>query len=344
MKVSDLALFLNAEVEGNHDLEINKIAKIGEAENGDLTFLYLDSYANHLATTKASAVLTNNKIERTRKDLTYIIHPNPHYAFVQIVTKFFDIHPNLAQTKLIDESSQIAEQVQIGLNVVIGKNVKIGKGTIISHNSVVLENSQIGENCIIYPNVSIREYSIIGNNVIIHSNTVIGSDGFGFIPDANGVYQKIPQIGNVIIEDNVELGSNVSIDRAALGSTIIRKGVKIDNLVQIAHNVEIGENTVLSGQTGISGSTKVGKNVILAGQVGVAGHLQIADNVIVAAKGGVSKSITQPGKYYGVPVKDMGLGLRLEGHIRNLPNYLERIKELEKKITELTSKIDDLRK
>ena len=198
----------------------------------------------------------------------------------------------------------------------------------------------VGNNCIIYPNVTIREDCVIGDNVIIHSGTVIGSDGFGYAPRKEGGYDKVPQIGNVVLEDDVEIGSNVSIDRAALGSTVIRKGVKIDNLVQIAHNVNVGDNTVISAQTGIAGSTSIGKNCILAGQVGIVGHIEITDNVILGAQSGVSKSISNSGRYFGYPAKDLGTSLRLEGHFRNLPKYAERIKELERKIEELEKNLN----
>jgi UDP-3-O-[3-hydroxymyristoyl] glucosamine N-acyltransferase len=337
IKLQQIAELVNAEVYGNSRLEIAAVAKINEARKGDLTYLYLDKYAKYLSETKASAVIVGKKFPRDRDDITYLVHPNPHFAFVQILTAFFDFHPDLVQNENISPTASISPEANIGRNVVIGENVKIGKGTVVSHNCVILEDSEIGENCIIYPNVTIREKTKIGNRVIIHPGTVIGSDGFGFIPDETGVYHKIPQVGNVVIEDDVELGANVSVDRAALGSTIIRKGVKIDNLVQIAHNVEIGENSVMSGQSGVSGSSKIGKNAIIAGQVGIAGHLEIGDRVIVAAQSGVSKSILTSGMYFGTPAKEIKLSHRLEAHHRNLPNYVERIKSLEKQVAELSA-------
>ncbi len=341
INVSEIAELVSAEIIGNSDVEISAAAKINEAKRGELTYLYLDKYAKYLRTTNASVVLVGKGFPTDREDVTYLVHPNPHWAFVQILREFFDYKIDLAQAEPIDPSADIAEDVQIGQNVVIGKNVKIGRGSVISHNVVILEDSEIGEDCIIYPNVSIREKSKIGNRVILHSGTVIGSDGFGFIPNENGVYIKIPQIGNVVIEDDVELGANVSVDRAALGSTVIRKGVKVDNLVQIAHNVEIGENTVMSGQSGISGSSKIGKNVIVAGQVGIAGHLEIVDKTIIAAQSGVSKSIIKPGMYFGTPVKEIKTSHKLEAHHRNLPKYAERISELEKLVAELSAKLNE---
>jgi UDP-3-O-[3-hydroxymyristoyl] glucosamine N-acyltransferase len=205
----------------------------------------------------------------------------------------------------------------------------------IFHNTVLLENVEVGDDTIVFQNVSIREDCRIGERVIIHPGVVIGSDGFGFNPDEKGVYQKIPQIGNVIIEDDVEVGANTTIDRAAVGSTIIGRRTKIDNLVQIAHNVSIGEDTVISGQCGISGSTKIGSNCILAGQVGIAGHIKIADNVILLARSGVGKSITKAGYYFGAPAKEIKTAYRIEAHIKNLPASIGRITEIEKEIKKL---------
>jgi UDP-3-O-[3-hydroxymyristoyl] glucosamine N-acyltransferase len=202
-----------------------------------------------------------------------------------------------------------------------------------------LEDVTIGNNCLIFSNVSIREKCKIGNNVIIHPGTVIGSDGFGFNPDANGVYQKIPQIGNVIIEDDVELGSNVSVDRAAIGSTIIKRGSKIDNLVQIAHNVIIGEDTVISAQAGISGSTKIGNHCILAGQAGLVGHIEIGDNVVITAQTGVSKSILRPGYYMGFPAMEIKSYQKLQAQLRLFPDYIKRIKELEDQLESLKEQL-----
>ena len=213
---------------------------------------------------------------------------------------------------------------------------------MIYHNTVLMENVKMGSNCLVYPNVSIREDCILGNNVIVHPNTCIGSDGFGYVPNEKGEYEKIPQIGNVVIEDDVELGSNVSIDRAAFGSTLIKKGVKIDNLVQIAHNVVIGDHTAIAAQAGISGSTKIGKHNMIAGQSGFVGHIEIGDNVIIGAQAGVSKSFTKPGKYRGTPAQDMSAQLRMEAQMRNLPKLTENIKKLEEKIASLEKKIFDL--
>ncbi len=345
IKLKEAADLVGGVVIGNSQTELTGIAKIEEAKKGDLTFLYLPAYEKFLNSTEASAVLISPEFRKTRTDINYIEVKNPNVALQKIIITFLQPKINLTG---IDKTASIHDSVIIGKNVSVGKNVVIeagaiiGDNSIIYHNSVLMENVKVGSNCLIYTNVSVRENCVIGNNVIIHSNTVIGSDGFGYIPDEKGVYQKVPQVGNVILEDNVELGSNVSIDRAALGSTIIKNGVKIDNLVQIAHNVSVGDNTAIASQSGIAGSTTIGKNCILAGQVGIVGHIEITDSVIVGAQSGVSKSITKPGKYRGSPADDMGKMLKLEAHIRNVPSYAEKIKKLEEKIASLEEKISQI--
>ncbi|MCB9210087.1 MAG: UDP-3-O-(3-hydroxymyristoyl)glucosamine N-acyltransferase [Ignavibacteriales bacterium] len=338
IKISEIADLIEGNIVGNTEISIEKLSNIQDAQNGDLTFLYMASYNEHLKNTKASVVLIPPTFEKSNKNVTYIEVEKPNLAFQKIINNYFK--PSFSLTGIhnsanIAESAELGENVALGFNVVVEENSIIGSDTKIYHNSVIMGNCKIGSNVLIFPNVTIRENTVIGNNVIIHSGTVIGSDGFGYSPDQNGVYHKIPQIGNVIIEDDVELGSNVSIDRAAVGSTIIHKGVKLDNLVQIAHNVKVGENTVMSAQTGISGSAKIGKNCIFAGQVGSVGHIEIADNVIVGAQSGISKGIKKSGTYFGSPAKEIQTTLKLEAHIRTLPKYAEKIKELERKIAEL---------
>jgi UDP-3-O-[3-hydroxymyristoyl] glucosamine N-acyltransferase len=343
--LKEAADFVGGAVIGNPLQTFSNIAKIEEAKEGDLTFLYLSSYEKYLSTTKASAVLIAPGFNKSRTDLNYIEVKNPNAALQKLIIAFFNKPQKLSgidKSASIDNSAVIGKNVTLGKNVVISSGCSIGDNTIIHHNSVILENVKIGSCCLIYTNVSIREDCIIGNNVIIHSNTVIGSDGFGYIPNEKGEFIKVPQIGNVILEDDVELGSNVSIDRAALGSTIICRGVKIDNLVQIAHNVEIGENTVISGQSGIAGSTKIGKNCMFGGQSGITGHIEIGDKVMIGAQSGVTKSLKKPGSYLGFPAKEVNTAMRLEAHIRNLPSYSEKIKNLEEKIASLEKKIFEL--
>ena len=228
----------------------------------------------------------------------------------------------------------------IGKNVVISAGCKIGNNVKIFHNTVILEDVELGDDVVIYQNVSVREKCKIGNRVMIHAGTVIGADGFGYSQDENKIYHKIPQIGNVVIEDDVELGANVTVDRAALGSTIIKRGSKIDNLVQVAHNVFIGEDAILAAQAGVSGSSKIGNRSILAGQVGIAGHLEIGENVVLIAQSGVSKSILKPGYYFGSPAKELKTAFKLEAHIRNLPGYTERLEELEKEVKQLKEQLE----
>ena len=343
ISVKEAAEIIGGEVVGNERATFRAIARIDEAKEGELTFLYLPAYEKYFASTKASVIIVKPELNRSRKDLTYILSKNPHEAVQKIILKYF--LPEI-KFKGVDPTASVSAKAQIGKNVTLGKNVvisdgcSVGDNSIILHNTVLMEDVEIGNGCLIYPNVTIRENCKVGDNVIIHSGTVIGSDGFGFERMKDGSYSKIPQIGNVIIKDYCEIGSNVSIDRAAIGSTVIGKGVKLDNLIQIAHNVKIGDNTVISAQSGISGSSKIGSNCILAGQVGVAGHLEITDNVIIGAQSGISKSLKKPGKYFGYPAKEWGTSLRLEAHIRNLPNYSAKLKELENKIKELEEKLN----
>lgn len=345
IKLKDAADFVGGVVIGDPNIEVSNIAKIEEAKEGDITFLYLKAYEKYLSTTKASAVLISPEFKKTRTDISYIEVKNPNVALHKFVITFLKpkfIIEGIDPSSSIDPSVKIGKNVGIGKNVVVSAGCTIGDNSMIYHNTVLMEKVMVGENCLIYPNVTIRENCILGNNVIIHSNTVVGSDGFGYIPNAKGEYEKVPQIGNVILEDDVELGSNVSIDRAAFGSTLIKKGVKIDNLVQVAHNVVIGDHTAIAAQAGISGSTKIGKHCMIAGQAGFVGHIEVADQVIVGAQSGVSKSIEKSGKYRGSPAQDMAQQLRLEAQIRNIPSLTEKIKKLEEKIASLEQKISDL--
>jgi UDP-3-O-[3-hydroxymyristoyl] glucosamine N-acyltransferase len=247
-----------------------------------------------------------------------------------------DVH----QTAVISKTARIGKGVVLGAFTVIEDEVNIGDGTKIAHNVVVGRGSKIGNDCRIFSNVTIYYGSKIGNRVIIHSGTVVGSDGFGFAPKKDGTYEKIPQLGIVHIEDDVELGANLCIDRATLGETRICKGVKLDNLIQVAHNCYIGENTVMAALSGLAGTTKVGKNVMVGGNVGMAGHLEIADKTVIMAKSGVSKSITEPGKtYFGVPAKEAKRAFRIESMIRSLPELAKQVSDLEKKMKELEAEL-----
>jgi UDP-3-O-[3-hydroxymyristoyl] glucosamine N-acyltransferase len=344
--ISQIAEYLEGEVVGNLDIKISHLAKIEEAKEGDLTFLANPKYRKFAETTKASAIIVSNDFLPSRKDLAYIKVMDPYYAFLKALEKvempkdtvpLTGIHPSA----IIAKSASIGENVYIGPYVVIGENCCIGTRTIIHSGTFIDNDSNVGENTLIYSNVSIREKCKIGSNVILHSGVVIGSDGFGFVPKKDGTYQKLPQLGGVIIEDDVEIGSNCTIDRATLGNTIIKKGVKLDNLIQVAHNVSIGENTIIASQTGISGSTKIGKNCRIAGQVGFIGHIEIADNTTIAAQSGISKSLKQPGMvYFGSPVKEHKQAFRIEGAIKQLPELLTEVQRLKRQVEELTNKLN----
>jgi len=338
-KISEL---VNGKLTGDGNLIINSLARIGEAQKGDLTFLYLSTYEKFFESTSASAILVKPDFKQTRDDISYIEVDEPEKAFTSLIINFFSKKVNLEgidDSAFVHPTSTLGKNVSLGRNVFIGANCTIGNNVKVFHNTVLLENVELGDDSTIYQNVSIRENCKIGKRVIIHAGAVIGADGFGYQKDDKGVYHKVPQIGNVIIEDDVEVGANTTIDRAALGNTLIMKGAKIDNLVQVAHNVTVGRNTVMSAQSGVSGSVKIGNNVIIAGQVGIAGHLEIADNVVLMAQSGVPKTISKPGLYFGYPVKEARKAKILEAHYRNFPEYVEKIKKLEEEIRKLKEEI-----
>lgn len=342
-----IAELVGGKLFGNEKVIIKNLAKIEEAEPGDLTFLYLPAYNKYLSSTHASAILVKPDFKKVRDDISYIEVKDPNKAFFKIVNQFFT--PDF-QLQGIDSTAFIHPKAKLGNNISMGKNVVISSGCVVGdnvkifHNTVLHEDVVVGNDCLFFSNVSIREKCIIGNRVIIHPGAVVGSDGFGFDSDENGVFHKIHQIGIVKIEDDVELGANVCIDRASTGATVIKKGVKIDNLVHVAHNVVIGDNTAIAAQAGISGSTKIGKNCLIAGQVGIVGHIEIVDKVTLIAQSGVSKGISKPGAYFGSPAKEMGTALRLEGHIRSLPDYAAKIHQLENQVKELLDKVSKLEK
>jgi len=345
VSLSEIADLIGGSITGNKEIEITGLARIEEAKIGDLTFLYMPAYEKYFRTTNASAILVKPGFNKIRTDISFIEVNDPNKAFSKIIIKFFT--PDFAlsgieASSFVHTSAALGKNVALGRNVVVSAGCKIGDNVKIFHNTVLLEDVEVGDNSILFQNVSIREKCRIGNRVIIHPGTVIGSDGFGYFPGEDGKYKKIPQIGIVIIEDDVELGSNVSVDRAALGATIIKRGTKIDNLVQIAHNVIIGEDTVISAQSGISGSTKLGSYCVLGGQVGVTGHIEISDNVSIGAQSGVSKSITKPGVYFGSPARDLKTTLKAEAHLRSLPEYNEKIKNLELQIQKLSADVKKL--
>jgi UDP-3-O-[3-hydroxymyristoyl] glucosamine N-acyltransferase len=345
--LKEIAELVDGKLFGDGSVVIKNLAKIEEAVPGDLTFLYLPVYEKFFPATHASAILVKPDFKKVREDIAYIEVKDPNKAFFKIVNQFFTPDFKLEgidSTAYIHPSAKLGNNVSLGKNVVISSGCLIGNNVKIFHNTVLHDDVIIGNDSLIFSSVSIREQCIIGERVIIHQGAVIGSDGFGYDIDEKGVFHKIYQIGIVRIEDDVELGANVCIDRASTGATVIKKGVKIDNLVHVAHNVIIDENTAIAAQVGISGSTKIGKNCLIAGQVGIVGHIEIADKVTLIAQSGVSKGISKSGTYFGAPAKEMGTALRLEGHIRSLPQYAAKIQHLENQIKELLDKISRLEK
>jgi len=335
-----IAVLLNGTVEGDSSVSVSQLAKIEEAEQGSLSFLANPKYEQYLYGTNASIVIVNNDLVlASTVKATLIRVENAYSAFSVLLDAYNTIKldkSGIEQPCFIHPSAQIGENVYIGAFAYIGPGVKLGDKSKVYPNTYIGDNAVIGKNVTLFAGVKVYFDCVLQDNVIVHSGAVIGSDGFGFAPTTDGNYQKIAQIGNVILEENVEIGSNTTIDRATMGSTIIRKGAKIDNLVQIAHNVEVGANTVIAGQSGISGSTKVGENVMIAGQVGIAGHLTIANGSQLSAKTGINSSIKEEGKAWGgipyMPFKDY---LRAHAKLRQLPDLDKKVYELEKIINEL---------
>ena len=343
MKVSDIARLVGAKVEGNADLEISGIGKIEEAREGELTFLANPKYRKFFDTTEASAVIVSEDFNSNRSDITLLRAKDPYIAFVFALKSMMPVvdplRPGINPAAYVSPKAVLGRDVGIGAFACILDGAKIGDGAKISHGSVVGEGAEVGENSVLYPNVTIYPGCKIGKNAMIHSGTVIGSDGFGFAPKADGSYEKIPQLGIVVIEDDVEIGSNCSVDRATLGETRICRGAKLDNLVQIAHNVVIGEHTVMAALSGVAGSTRVGKHCMIGGQVGISGHLEIADNTSIGAQSGVSKSVKESGKMlFGYPAKELREAKRIEGAIRMLPELIEEVTALRNKVEKLTDK------
>lgn len=338
--LKEIAELVEGEIIGDADIVITGISGIKEAKKGDITFLANSKYAPLMRTTKASAVIASKEITDSSKAI--VKTSNPSLAFAKVVSlaaHYQDVHPQgIHPTAVISPKSSLCKNVSIGAYTVIRDNVYIGEGSIVYAHCYVGDWTRIGNNCLIYPHVSIRERIEIKDRVIIHSGAVVGSDGFGFAT-VKGLQEKIPQIGTVVLEDDVEIGANVTIDRARFDKTVIGKRTKIDNLVQIAHNVIVGEDCIIVAQTGISGSTTVGKKVILAGQSGVVGHISIGDGAIVAARAGVTKSVPPGMKVSGYPAKPHTVAKRVNACVQQLPELYKKIKELEEKVVKLEAKL-----
>jgi len=340
---AQIALLVNGKLEGDTSVSVSSFGKIEEAKPGQLSFLANPKYEEYLYQTKASIIIINESLELKQPvSATLVRVADAYTAFATLLAKYQELITQqltgIQQPSYIADSATLGENNFIGAFVYIGENVRVGNNVKLFPSVVLSNNVTIGDNTILHAGVKVYFDCVIGKNVTIHAGTVIGSDGFGYAPQKDGSYQKVPQIGNVVIEDFVEIGANVTIDRATMGSTIIHSGVKLDNLIQIAHNVEVGTDTVIAAQTGISGSTKVGKNVMIGGQVGTAGHIQIADGSKINGQSGVTKSIKEPNKTFnGTPAVDFSTSMRVHAMSRNLPNLEKRVKELEKMVEQLLS-------
>lgn len=338
---TQISLLINGKIEGDANAVVTSFGKIEEAQPSQVTFLSNLKYEEYLYNTKASVVILNQAYELKKPVSSTLIRVADAYtAFATLLNKYQEMLTHemkgIQQPSHIPKSTLIGEDVFIGAFSYLGENVRVGNNTKIFPNTFIGDNVQIGNNCVIHPGVKIYYGCIIKNDVIIHAGCVIGSDGFGFAPQADGTYKKVSQIGNVVIEDNVEIGSNTSIDRATIGSTVIKEGAKLDNLIQVAHNVEVGSHTVIAAQAGISGSTKIGNNVMIGGQAGLVGHIQIADGSKINAQSGVSKSLKIPGSTVtGSPAYDATSALRSQAVFRNLPEMEKRLKELEDLVRQL---------
>lgn len=342
--IQQIADFLHAEFTGDATQAITGVGSLEHATPGQIIFALDNIKFKKALQTGASAIIVPLPFKETSTGRNLIFHPNPRFAFAQLIHLLHPatkITPGIDPTARVSESAQIGKEVTLMAGVVIGEKVQIGDQTVVYPNVVIGNGVKIGNNCTIRANVTLYDQIEIGNRVIIHSGTVVGSDGFGYVMDENtGRYYKIPQIGTVIIEDDVEIGANTAIDRGAIGETRIKQGTKIDNLVQIGHNDVIGEHTTISGQAGISGSVTLGKYCVVAGQVGIADHVTIGDQVILAAQAGVSKSLPKKGIYWGTPVQELSQEKRSWIAYRHLPELSATIKNLQREIAELKAKLN----
>jgi UDP-3-O-[3-hydroxymyristoyl] glucosamine N-acyltransferase len=333
---SQIAGILDGEIIGNPDVEVSKLSKIEEGTEGSLTFLANPKYTSYIYSTKASITIVNKTFDAEHNvSTTLILVEDAYKSFSKLLEYYNQVKLNktgIEQPVYIAESATYGDDHYIGAFAYIGEKVTIGDNVKIYPNVYIGANTKIDDNVTIFPGTQIQSETIIGKNCIIHSGCVIGADGFGFSPDENGHYHKVPQTGNVILGDSVEIGAGTTIDRATLGSTRINDGVKLDNQIQIAHNVEIGEDTVIAAQTGIAGSTKIGKNCIIGGQVGIVGHITIGDRVKIQAQSGIGRNVKDDEVLQGSPALSYGDFNKSYVHFKNLPKLVDRIDQLEKKI------------
>jgi len=337
---NDIAEFLKGEVDGDGTVSVNNVSRIEEGKPGTLSFLANPKYEHYIYETKSSIVLVNKDFVADKAVAATLVRVEDAYqALAQLLEMYEQSKPQrigIEQPSFVSKTAQLGEQVYVGAFAYIGSNVKLGKNVKLYPHVYVGDNVTIGDNTILNSGVKVYDNCKIGAECIFHSGVVIGGDGFGFAPSSANDYKKVPQVGNVVIEDHVEIGANTCVDRATMGSTIIRKGVKLDNLIQVAHNVEVDENTVIAAQTGIAGSSKVGKNCMIGGQVGLAGHLSIADEVKIAAQSGIGRNIKKEGVVLqGSPAFEFGPYQKSYVLFKNLPKMREQIIALEKELKEL---------
>lgn len=339
-----IAAQINGRIDGNPETKVSSVAKIEEAGEGQLSFVANPKYQEYIYSTKASILIINEDLQISGQVTPTLIRVKDAYSgfasLLQLYNEAVSRHTRkgVEQPSFVAAGAQLGKDVYIGAFSYIGENVRLGDNVQIYPGSYIGHNVSIGAGSKIFPGVKIYDDCVVGARVIVHAGTVIGGDGFGFAPQPDGSYNKIPQIGYVIIEDDVEIGANTTIDRATLSTTIIRKGAKLDNLIQIAHNVEIGENTVIAAQTGVSGSTRVGKGCMIGGQVGIVGHIQLADGTRINAKSGLSKSIDTPNTALnGTPAFDYRTSLKSQAIYRNLPELLQRVSQLEEELKSLNA-------
>ncbi|MBA4166782.1 MAG: UDP-3-O-(3-hydroxymyristoyl)glucosamine N-acyltransferase [Chitinophagaceae bacterium] len=338
---AQIALLINARVDGNPDTVVESFGKIEEAQQGQLAFLANPKYEEYLYTTGASVIIIHEQQEiREPVNATLLKVADPYTAFATLLSTYQEMvaqqMSGIQEPSYISKTARLGDNIFVGAFAYIGENVQIGNNVKVYPSVYLGNNVRIGDHSILHPGVRIYYDCVIGNNVSIHAGTVIGSDGFGFAPQTDGSFKKVPQIGNVVVEDNVEIGANSTIDRATMGSTLIKSGAKLDNLIQVAHNVEVGHHTVIAAQAGVSGSTKIGNHVMIGGQAGIVGHIQIADNSKINAQSGVSKSIKAPNtSVTGSPAFDYTSALRSQAVTRNLPELEKRIIELENLVRQL---------
>ncbi len=335
-----LAEILKGTIEGNPEVEIFGPSKIEEGVEGTISFLSNPKYESYAYTTQSSVLLVSKDFKPTAPIKATLIRVEDVYAAVAVLLDHFGQKNHgfkgVNENAFVDASADLAEDVSVGTFSIVSKNAKVGDGTILYPQVFVDENVKIGKGCILYPGVKVYRDCEIGDNCILHANVVVGSDGFGFAPQGDGSFKKVPQIGNVVIENEVEIGANTVIDRATMGSTVIRSGAKLDNLIQIAHNVEVGQNTAIAAQAGIAGSTKIGKNCLIGGQAGFVGHIQIADGTKVQAQSGINKNIKEENTaIYGSPAMPYNEYLRSYAVFRRLPDLSRQVSDLKKALDNL---------